>query len=126
MAGVLALIGLATLIGYLFTPQPNLPGSFQYDFRFSLLVFFCGVLALPIALSRSRHVWLLLPIYGFILIGTQFTHGLWLGQSTFYHSLGDGLRVGIPFVVVGHRSVRNAGATGRSGSIDRLWRCRWR
>ena len=101
MAGVLALIGLATLIGYLLTPQPNLPGSFQYDFRFSLLTFFCGVLALPIALSRSRHVWLLLPIYGFILIGTQFTHGLWLGQSTFYHSLGDGLRVGIPFVIIG-------------------------
>lgn len=101
MAGVLAVIGLATLIGYLFTPQPNLPGSFMYDFRFTLLTFLCGVLALPIALSRARRVWVLLPIYGAILIGTQFTHGLWLGQSTFYHSLGDGLRSGIPVVIIG-------------------------
>ena len=101
MAAVLALIGLATLIGYLFTPQPNLPGSFMYDFRFVLLTFLCGVLALPIALSRSGRVWLFLPIYGVILIGTQFTHGLWLGQSTFYHSLRDGVIVGIPFVLIG-------------------------
>ncbi len=101
MAGVLALVGLATLIGYLLTPQPNLPGSFMYDFRFLLLTFLCGVFSLPIALSRSGLVWLFLPIYGVILIGTQFTHGLWLGQSTFYHSLWDGVIVGIPFVIIG-------------------------
>ena len=107
MAGVLALVGLATLIGYLLTPQPNLPGSFMYDFRFLLLTFLCGVFSLPIALSRSGLVWLFLPIYGVILIGTQFTHGLWLGQSTFYHSLWDGVIVGIPFVSNWYWSLRN-------------------
>ena len=101
MAGILALVGVATLIGYLFTPQPNLPGSFAYDFRFLLVAFLSGVLALPIALSESDRVRLLLPAYGAILIGTQFTRGLWLGPSTFYHSLTIGVIVGVALVIIG-------------------------
>ena len=101
MAGLLALVGLGTLIGYIFTPQPNLPGSFVYDFRFSLLTFVSGVIALPIALGRSRRVLLLAPIYGAVMVGTQFASGIWFGQNSGYHSLGDGLLVGVPLVVIG-------------------------
>ena len=54
MAGLLALVGLARLFGYIVTPQPNLPGSFVYDFRFTLFAFASGAIALPIALGRWR------------------------------------------------------------------------
>ena len=53
MTGFLALVGIATLLGYLVTPQPNLPGSFVYDLRFALLTFLAGAAALPIALRRA-------------------------------------------------------------------------
>lgn len=101
MAGLLALVGLATLVGYLVTPQPNLPGSFVYDFRFSLIAFVSGAIALPIALGRSRWVWILLPAYGAVMVTSQFAGGIWFGSSTFYHSVGDGLLVGLPVVVIG-------------------------
>jgi hypothetical protein len=101
MAALLAWVGIANLIGYLVTPQPNLPVSFVYDFRFSLFTFVAGLIALPIALARWRRVSLLVPVYGAVMLGTQFASGIWFGQSTFYHSLGDGLLVGVPAALVG-------------------------
>ena len=101
MAGLLALVGLATLVGYLVTPQPNLPVSFVFDFRFSLLTFICGLIALPVGLGRSCWVSLLVPIYGGVMIGTQFAQGIWFGPSASAHSLEEGLLVGVPVVLLG-------------------------
>ena len=105
MTGFLALVGIATLLGYLVTPQPNLPESFVYDLRFSLLTFLAGAIALPIALKRAFWVPVLALVFGGAMIATQFAGGIWfghLGQSLIiYHSISDGLLVGIPVLVVG-------------------------
>jgi hypothetical protein len=105
MTGFLALVGIATLLGYLITPQPNLPGSFVYDLRFSLLTFLAGAIALPIALKRAFWIPLLALVFGGTMIATQFAGGIWfgnIGQSlVVYHSISDGLVIGIPVLVVG-------------------------
>ncbi len=105
MVGFLALVGIATLLGYLVTPQPNLPESFVYDLRFSLLTFLAGAIALPISLKREFWIPVLAVVFGGAMIATQFAGGIWfgsLGQSlVIYHSISDGLLVGIPILVVG-------------------------
>ena len=65
MTGFLSLVGIAMLLGYLVTPQPNLPRSFVYDLRFSLLTFLAGAVALPIALKRAFWV----PVLGMVFGG---------------------------------------------------------
>jgi hypothetical protein len=101
MAGLLALVGLATLFGYIVTPQPNLPESFVYDFRFTLLAFASGAIALPIALGRWRWVWVLLPAYGAVMVASQFAVGIWFGSSTLHSSVGEGLLMSVPIVIIG-------------------------
>jgi hypothetical protein len=105
MAGFLALVGIATLLGYLVTPQPNLPGSFVYDLRFSLLTFLAGTIALPIAFNRAPWVSALAAVFGGTMIATQFAGGIWYGHIgeglIVYHSISDGLLIGIPVLFVG-------------------------
>jgi hypothetical protein len=108
MAWVMAAVGLATVIGYVLTPQPNLPTSFVFDLRFVLLAILMGLLVLPIVLTRSQWVIVLLPAYGLILIATQFANGIWSGGQGLlatslvaYHSDRDGLVVGVPVFVIG-------------------------
>jgi hypothetical protein len=104
MTGFLALVGIAMLLGYLVTPQPNLPRSFVYDLRFSLLTFLAGAVALPIALKRAFWVPVLALVFGGAMIATQFAGGIWFGNSqslVAYHSVSDGLLIGIPILLVG-------------------------
>ena len=105
MTGFLALVGIATLLGYLVTPQPNLPASFVYDLRFSLLTFLAGAIALPLALKRAFWVPVLALVFGGAMIATQFAGGIWfgnIGQSlVVYHSISDGLIIGALVLVVG-------------------------
>jgi hypothetical protein len=105
MTGFLALVGVATLLGYLVTPQPNLPGAFVYDLRFSLLAFLTGAIALPIALRRASWVPALAIVFGGSLIATQFAGGIWfgnIGQSlVLYHSISDGLLAGALVIFAG-------------------------
>ena len=125
MTGFLALVGIATLLGYLVTPQPNLPGSFVYDLRFSLLTFLAGAIALPVAFKRASWVPLLALVFGGAMIATQFAGGIWfgnIGQSlVVYHSISDGLLVGVPVLVVGVgvllRRRLSVGWLGRGGWI---------
>ena len=93
------------LLGYLVTPQPNLPRSFVYDLRFSLLTFLAGAVALPIALKRAFWVPVLAMVFGGAMIATQFAGGIWFGNNSqslvIYHSISDGLLIGIPILLVG-------------------------
>jgi hypothetical protein len=79
--------------------------SFVYDLRFSLLTFLAGAVALPIALKRAFWVPVLALVFGGAMIATQFAGGIWsgnIGQSlVVYHSISDGLFIGIPVLVVG-------------------------
>lgn len=101
MAALVSFVGLATVVGYLLTPQPNLPRSFVYDFRFSYFALLCGTIALPILLARWRWVSLLLPAYGVVICGTQFTRGVWFGTTSDPHLLAEGLFVGLTVVGLG-------------------------
>jgi hypothetical protein len=99
----LGIVGIITLLGYLITPQPNLPGSFVYDLRFMALAVIVGLLALPIALCRFRLVSLLAGAFGAILVATQFARGIWSAGTSLvaYHALVPGLIAGTVALLLG-------------------------
>ncbi len=89
MARLLAFVGVATLAGYLFTPEPNLPGSIVYDLRFVALTVLTGVLTLPLLTAGTRWSKVVLAVFGVLVIATQFAKGIWWGSPSLvaYHSL---------------------------------------
>ncbi len=89
VARILAAVGIATLIGYLVAPEPLLPFNFIYDERFALLAVLCGILVLPVRMSKTRWMVLsLLALFEALLIAAQFATGIWAGPSELvvYHS----------------------------------------
>jgi hypothetical protein len=98
-----ALIGLSTLIGYLVTPEPDLPGSFVYDLRFATLTILTGLLVLPLLAVGTRWIPPVLILLAVLLVGTQFAKGIWAGGPSLvaYHSAGIGVLAGGVVLVVG-------------------------
>ena len=77
-----ALVGLATFIGYLFTPQPQpgrLPSLFVYNVRFVAPAVVLGLALVPIALASAQRwrVYAVLTAWGAMLVATQFAVGIW-------------------------------------------------
>jgi hypothetical protein len=97
-ARTLAVVGIAAVVGYLFTPEPNLPESFAYDVRFMILGILCGVLALTVTVSRRTPMaFLFLGILECALIGTQFAAGIWsVPPSPKIQSIAQSLSFGSP------------------------------
>jgi hypothetical protein len=122
MARLLSLVGLATLVGYLFTPEPNLPSSIVYDFRFVALTVLTGTLALPLLTVDTR--WrkarkVLLVDFGVLVVASQFAKGIWWGAPSLvaYHSFGESLLVGVIVLAIG-----GAVMLARAGNRERLRR----
>jgi hypothetical protein len=100
--------GVFTLVGYLVTPEPNLPSSFVYDLRFMAVAVALGLIALPIMLCRYQWVALAAGVFGLILVTEQFARGIWSAGPSLvaYHSLAVGLTACAIAIVIG------AGAIG--------------
>jgi hypothetical protein len=96
-------VGIVTLLGYVITPQPDLPGSFVYDLRFMAVAVVLGLVALPIVLCRFRWVTLLAGVFGAILVATQFARGIWSAGPSLvaYHALVPGLIAGLVVLILG-------------------------
>ena len=84
---MLALVGMATGIGFVFTPQPltvpllypNVPYNFVYNLRYSFAALIIGLLLLPIVrISGSARVqWGLLGASGLMVLVTQVDSTIW-------------------------------------------------
>jgi hypothetical protein len=121
-ARILAVVGIATLLGYLVTPQPLLPENFVYDARFALLAVLCGIIVLPVGLSKTR--WMVVSLLGIFeatMIATQFASGIWSGSSNlvYYHSAFTSLGAGVVILSIGAVMIagRHGGLLGGDGRV---------
>jgi hypothetical protein len=109
----LGAVGIVTVLGYVITPQPNLPSAFVYDLRFMALAVVLGLIALPIVLCRFRWVTALAGVFGAVLIAAQFARGIWSAGPSLvaYHALVPGLIAGAVVLILGAGviGVRRAG-----------------
>jgi len=114
LARVVGVVGIVNLLGYLITPQPNLPGSFVFDLRFTALSVVMGLIALPVVLSRFRWVTVLTGVFVAILVATQFARGIWSSGPSLvaYHALASGLIAGTVALLLGVAGLRLRRTTG--------------
>ncbi len=84
---MLALIGLASGVAFVFTPQPltvpgfypNDPYNFVYNLRFSFAAVIIGLVILPIVpvMAGPRTRWWVLGVFGSALFATQLDPTIW-------------------------------------------------
>jgi hypothetical protein len=84
---MLALVGIASGVAFVFTPQPltvpvlypNVPYDFVYNFRYSFSAFVIGLILLPITpvMRRPRSQWWLVGAFGIVVIATQLDSSIW-------------------------------------------------
>ena len=102
---LLWVVGLATLVGYLATPEPDLPGSIVYDLRFTTLAVLMGILVFPILASGTSTGWSNVVLVAFVVlaVGTPIRQGHLVGSPSLvaFHSVGEGLLGGGLVLVVG-------------------------
>jgi hypothetical protein len=113
---VLALVGAATAVAYVFTPQPIGRGqhalsSIVYQLRLAstVLVFGLALLALVPAVTRGRRAWWLLTAFLLVLAATQLDASVWptdFFEQRFAAPIGGldavvGLAVGVATLIVG-------------------------
>jgi hypothetical protein len=87
-ARMIALVGIASFVAYLFSPQilgpAPVPTFFVVNLRYVAPALLIGVVLLPVAAVRFGHrsLWVLMTVYGGILVATQFDGTLWNNAKT--------------------------------------------
>jgi hypothetical protein len=84
---MLAIVGVATGVAFVFTPQPltvpvlhpHVPYDFVYNLRYSFTALIIGLAILPISpvMTRHRSRWWLLGAFGLVLIVMQLDSTIW-------------------------------------------------